>query len=719
MLCCLNPNCPNPVNSDQRDFCQSCGTLLVLLKNRYRPLQNLGGSGFGRTYLAEDLQLQNKRCLIKQFAPPVQGKEAIAQAIGLFEQEAQRLRELGQHPQIPTLLAYFQESNYLYLVQEFIEGQSLLTHLQQQGVFSEAKVRQMLVELLGILKFVHQLGGIHQDIKPDNIIRRSSFQSAPGLGQLVLSNFGIAQKLTVTSISQPGITIGSFGYVPMEQMQGEQVYPSSDLYSLGATCFHLLTGIHPWELWKRQGYGWVANWRQYLNKALGSEKAISEKLARILDQLLQENHQQRYQSADAVLQELNPQPFQSPELPQTVFSTPQTMLPSTQLNPAPINTVTPPPQPPLPSSTATATVISPRQTASTPSPTSGQPKIISQRLFLLAGVLFAAALGAYWYWQSDRITISSPPEKAQQVASSTETNSYADIPVLYTLEQHQDYVYDFAITGDSQTLVSVGGDKAIRIWNLKTGQLKNTLTGHSREVYTVVLSPDGKTIYTGSNDNTIRVWNLETGDMGNILTDHKSDVFSIAITPDGKTLVSGSNDSTIKIWDLESGEVKKTLEGHESFIYSVAVSPDSQNIVSASNDKTVKIWDLKTGELKNTLTGHQDWVKSVAISPDGKSIVSGSIDGTIKIWDLKTGKLKKNITVPDNWIRAVTISSDSKLIISGGDNDAVQLWDLSTGELKNTLTGHTGYVIAVAMSPDRKTIISGSRDKTIKIWRVR
>lgn len=719
MLCCLNPNCPNPVNPNERDFCQSCGTLLILLKNRYRPLKNLGGSGFSRTYLAEDLQLQNKPCLIQQFAPPVQGKEAIAQAISVFEQEAKLLRELGQHPQIPNLLAYFQEINYLYLVQEFIQGPNLLTQLEEQGTFSEAKIRQLLIETLGILEFVHQRGGIHQDIKPKNIIGRLPSQSDSNLGRLVLINFGIAQKLTVTSISQPGITIGSFGYVPIEQMQGERVYPSSDLYSLGTTCFHLLTGIHPWELWKRQGYGWVANWQQYLSQALGSENAISAKLVRILDKLLQENHQQRYQSADAVLRELNPQPSLPPEITQAVFPPPQTTLPANQ-NTAQINTVTTPStQISPPSTTATATAVSPRQTAPAPSPNSVQANIFTKRLFLLAGVFLITALGGYWYWQSKVISISAPPKTNEQVSSLTETNSYEDIPVLYTLEQHQDYVYDFAITPDNQTLVSVGGDKAIRIWDLKTGQLKNTLTGHSREIYTVALSPDGKSIYTGSNDNTIRVWNLETGEMENILNGHKSDVFSIAITQDGKTLVSGSNDSTIKIWDLETEEVKNTLEGHESFVYSVAISPDGKNIVSGSNDNTIKIWNLPTGELKRTLTGHQDWIKAVAISPDGKNIVSGSIDGTIKIWDLETGKLKKDITVPDNWIRAVTVSSDSQLIISGGDDETVQLWDLNTGELKNTLTGHTGYVIAVAISPDDKTIVSGSRDETIKIWQIR
>ncbi|MHC5824775.1 MAG: protein kinase domain-containing protein, partial [Nostoc sp.] len=259
---------------------------------RYRPIKSLGGGGFGQTYLAEDIDKLNEHCVIKQFAPQVQGTGALQKATELFEQEAKRLQQLGNHRQIPTLLAYFNEDNRLYLVQEFIDGQNLLAELQQQGIFNEQKVRELLLDLLDILKTVHQQKVIHRDIKPENIIRR-------GDGKLVLIDFGVSKQLTATVMTQPGTAIGSFGYAPLEQMQGGEAYPASDLYSIGATCFHLLSGIHPWELWKRQGYGWVASWRQHL------QQNVSQDLGQMLDKLLQEEYQQRYQSAAEVLQDLN------------------------------------------------------------------------------------------------------------------------------------------------------------------------------------------------------------------------------------------------------------------------------------------------------------------------------------------------------------------------------------------------------------------------------
>jgi serine/threonine protein kinase len=270
MTCCLNSACHNPPHPDGVKFCSHCGVGLVVLRNRYRPIKTLGGGGFGKTYLAEDVDKLNEHCVIKQFAPQVQGTASLNKATELFEQEAKRLQHLGKHPQIPTLLAYFNEDNRLYLVQEFIEGDNLFKELQQQGKFNEQQVRKLLLDLLDILKTVHQQQIIHRDIKPENIIKRSD-------GKLVLIDFGASKQLTATVMTQVGTTIGSFGYAPLEQMQGGEAYPASDLYSVGATCFHLLSGIHPWELWKRQGYGWVGNWRQHL------QQPVSQQLGRILD----------------------------------------------------------------------------------------------------------------------------------------------------------------------------------------------------------------------------------------------------------------------------------------------------------------------------------------------------------------------------------------------------------------------------------------------------
>lgn len=287
-ICCLNPGCHNPSVPEHTQFCPNCNVAIVTLKDRYRPIKSLGSGGFGKTYLAQDIDKLNTQCVIKQFAPQITGTNAFQKAKELFLQEAQQLQELGEHSQIPTLLAYFEQDNRLYLVQQFIDGANLLQELKNQGIFSELKIRALLQDLLTTLEVVHEYEVIHRDIKPENIMRRRSD------GKLILIDFGASKQLqgTVTT----GTLIGTFGYAPLEQMRDGKVYPASDLYSLGATCFHLLTGVHPGELYQEYGYEWVKTWRVHL------QKPVNRDLDTVLDKLLQKYYQDRYQSAQEVLQ---------------------------------------------------------------------------------------------------------------------------------------------------------------------------------------------------------------------------------------------------------------------------------------------------------------------------------------------------------------------------------------------------------------------------------
>ena len=301
MICCINPDCEKPENPDGHTYCISCGLELVpILRNRYRMIEFLGAGGFGRTYLAKDIDKLNQRCVVKQLAPNAQGTCAMNKAVELFKQEARQLQQLGEHPHIPFLDAYFEQDNYLYLVQQFVDGDNLFKLLQNQGIWQESQVKQLLLELLPVLKFIHEQKIIHRDIKPENIMCRRSD------GLLVLIDFGASKQLSGTVLSKPGTLIGTKGYTPLEQMQGGEAYPASDLFSLGATAFHLLTGIYPYGLWTEHGYSWTANWQQHLKKPIDTELAL------ILSKLLAKDIQQRYQSADEVLRDFQRQSKQTP-----------------------------------------------------------------------------------------------------------------------------------------------------------------------------------------------------------------------------------------------------------------------------------------------------------------------------------------------------------------------------------------------------------------------
>lgn len=687
MICCLNSSCHNPPHADGTEFCSNCGVPLIVLRH-YRPMRVLGSGGFGKTYLAEDVEKFNELCVIKQFAPQIQGAGAIQKATELFEQEARRLQFLGEHPQIPTLLAYFEQDNRLYLVQQFIDGDNLFEELQQHGNFNEQKIWDLLINLLTILQTVHEEKVIHRDIKPPNILRRKL--PSKNNGDIVLIDFGASKQLSETVITQPGTTIGSFGYAPPEQMQDGQVYPASDLYSVGTTCFHLLTGVTPWELWKQQGYAWVANWRQHLSLP------ISHKLAMILDKLLQLNHEERYQSAEEVLQDINNIESHS-QIPPTVAYQQSAS----------------PPSPELPS-TVSYQISSSNSSAELPTKLDYQPPPSTaidvakpkQKLklpLLVSGAILLLCLGVYGVLQ-----LSKPIEN-----KSVEAEKLA---LANTLDAHDSSVNSLAITADGQNLISGGADKKIKIWNLASGDLKTTLSKNSDAVNAVAISRDGKTLVSGSKDGNIQIWNLPEGTLKTNLPKSKDAVSYVAITPNGETLVSGGG-NTIQIWDLQTGKLKNTITGHTKSVMAVAISSDGKTLASDSADNSIKIWNLATGQLKNTLAGHKELVMSVAISPDGETLVSGSSDDTIKIWNLKTGKLTNTLTGHFYPVSALAISQNGETLVSGSWDDRIKIWNLKTGAIKNTLTGHRSAVNSVVITPDGQSVISGSSDRTIKIWR--
>ncbi len=357
---CLNPNCQF-LNPTLTKFCQRCGNKL-LLADHYRAIRYIGEGGFGRTFEAVDEHRFDTKCVIKQFLPQMQGSAALGKATELFKQEAMRLRDLGKHPQIPDLLAFFEQDNRFYLVQEFIDGQDLFKELQQRGKFSEQQIRQLLTELLPVLEFIHQQNVIHRDIKPDNIIRSNK-------GSLVLIDFGVSKQLSATVLTKMGTITGTPGYAAPEQMHGH-VSPATDLYSLAVTCIRLLTGCLLEErngvlvdpLFDPMQMKWI--WRR-------QNVSVSNELAKILDKMLSFPVGDRYQSAAEVLKEFNTSPGSTP-----VISVPKPSKPKLK-NPTPKISV---PQPVTPVSTPKISVPQPATPVSTPKisvPQPPQPKSIS------------------------------------------------------------------------------------------------------------------------------------------------------------------------------------------------------------------------------------------------------------------------------------------------------------------------------------------------------
>ena len=266
------------------------------LAGRYRIIAELSQGGFSQTFLAEDLHLPGRpRCVVKQLKPPSEDTRILQTSRRLFETEAKVLEKLGFHTQIPSLLAYFEEDQEFYLVLELIEGESLAQELATGERWPESEVIKLLLDILSVLKFVHQQNVIHRDIKPSNMIRR--FRD----GKIVLIDFGAVKQTTAQTAdpeSNPTvtITIGTQGYMPNEQLAGHPRF-SSDVYAVGMIGIQALTGIKPRSLELNLQTGEV-NWRP-------DDGSIHSELAVILDRMVRYHFRDRYPTAAEALQALD------------------------------------------------------------------------------------------------------------------------------------------------------------------------------------------------------------------------------------------------------------------------------------------------------------------------------------------------------------------------------------------------------------------------------
>ena len=268
------------------------------LDGRYKIIKQIGQGSFGVTFLAEDIKRPgNPKCLVKQFKLNIITNTVIStdklalwvrEGKRLFDREAENLEKLGEHDQIPRLLAHFEENQEFYLVQEFIEGHDLTQEVYPGKKLSEAEVIQLLTDILEVVAFIHKENRIHRDLKPSNIMRRKSD------GKIVLIDFGAVKQVVGVQQNQQGTVIGTRGYMPKEQKKGQPKF-CSDIYAVGIIAIQGLTGLHPKQIEEnsKTKTGEI-DWQSHVK--------VSPKLVNVINKMVRYKFQERYHSGKEALQ---------------------------------------------------------------------------------------------------------------------------------------------------------------------------------------------------------------------------------------------------------------------------------------------------------------------------------------------------------------------------------------------------------------------------------
>ncbi len=451
----------------------------MLLQERYRLIKQIGKGGFCKTFLAVDEgQFPPVPCVIQELSKEYETSIT-------FQQKAQQLEELGKHPQIPALLAYFQQNGHFYLVQEFIAGTNLAQVVEEEGAFNETQIWQLLEDLLPVFQLISDRNIIHRDIKPQNIIRRSPITKK---GNFVIVDFTTAKIVTEIDRLTSETSIGSPEYAAPEQAKGKAFF-ASDLYSLGVTCIYLLTQIPPFDLYDIANDCWV--WQQYLTTKVSDvwrQDSKSLRLPQILNKLLQKTINRRFQSADEVMQamgmECKTQNFKLPNPPWRCLHT----LTGHSGTLSSIN----------------ALAISPD--GYTLASASDDKNI---KLWDLNTKKILASLSGHAH--AVKSVTFSPDGKILATASDDKTIKLWQVETLEeicTLLGHSHAVKSVAFSPDGQILASGSWDKTIKLWDVNTGREICTIAGHQLKVNSVAFSPQGQLLASASYDRTIRLWQI-------------------------------------------------------------------------------------------------------------------------------------------------------------------------------------------------------------------
>ncbi|MEA5578432.1 serine/threonine-protein kinase [Anabaena sp. UHCC 0451] len=577
----------------------------MLIQERYRLVKLIGDGGEYQTFLAVDENLfPPVSCIVHKFIQSQQKSTA-------FIDKVERLQKLNHHPQIPNLLAFFQEDKADYLVYEFIPGDSLNTILAKNGVFQEPQIWQILKSVLPVLDFIHRQQIIHCHLKPENLIIRESIfsETSDNLVKLALVNFASTQILKTANNSREQKIIGSPEYSAPEQLQGKPTF-SSDLYSLGVTCIYLLTQIPPFNLFDVANNNWV--WQDYLTQP------VSEHLAYTLNKLINHDLQTRWKSTSEIITTLgikNPHPRLSASISVSKNLTIKHNLDSQ------INTL----------------AFTPNSQILASGDDSKNIKIWDVHTQRLITNISA-------HKQAVKSVAFSPNGQILASASDDKTIKLWNVHTwqeIITLKGHLHAVKSVAFNYEGNILASGSWDKTIKIWDVNTGAEICTLTGHQLQINAVAFSAKNDILASASCDRTVRLWKLQLDQKSPncqyhllaTLLDHTRAVLAVACSANGQILATGSDDNTIKLWDIDTGELISTLLGHSWSVVGLAFTADSQTLISCSWDKTVKLWNVSKKSEIATLSGHFDSVSTVVISPNSQIIATGSRDKTIKLWN--------------------------------------------------------------------------------------